>query len=183
MRIEYKILLTAGLLANLGDNLIGPFYAIWVRKITEDPLIIGNSIAFYSLLAGILIIVFGKLADKYNKELLAMLGYLLSFIGTILYLIITQPWHLYAQQVLFAFSAIMLAGPLKALFSEFINKEKAGFQWALGDAGNKIIIAFAIFSGSLVVKLFGFTNLFIIMALLQLVAVILQFDLYRRSWN
>jgi len=181
MRIEYKILLTAGLLANLGDNLIGPFYAIWVRKITENPLIIGNSIAFYSLLTGILIIIFGKLSDRYNKELLAMLGYLLFFIGTVSYLFITQPWHLYAQQILFASGSIMLAGPLKALFAQFIDKEKAGFQWALSDAGDKIVVALAIFSGSLVVKFLGFTNLFIIMSFLQLAAVFLQADLYRRS--
>lgn len=184
MRYEYKILLLAGMFCQLGDNLIGPFYAVWVKKITTDPLIIGNSIALYSFLAGVFIILFGKWSDRYDKkELFAVFGYLLSFIVTVLYLFITAPWQLYAQSFISALSMMFLAGPLKALMSKSINADSAGFQWSLDEGSNKIILAVSISIGSLIIKYFGFTVLFVTMASLQFVSVILLFGLYVKRQN
>jgi MFS family permease len=184
MRYEYKILLFAGMFCQLGDSLIGPFYAIWVKKITTDPLIIGSSIALYSFLAGLFIIFFGKLSDRYDKkELFVLFGYFLLFIATVLYLFISAPWQLYVQSVLTAIGIMFLSGPLKALMSKSINADSAGFQWSLDEGSNKIVSAISITAGAFIVKYFGFTVVFVIMASLQFVSVVLLFGLYIKSRN
>lgn len=75
MRREYKILLTASLLANFGDNLIGPFYAVFVEKIGGSILDMGYTVAVFAISAGILTIIVGKISDRINKKLITIVGY------------------------------------------------------------------------------------------------------------
>jgi hypothetical protein len=76
---------------------------------------------------------------------------------------------------------MFLAGPLKALFAKSIDEKSAGFLWSLDEASNKIIVAASVSLGALIVKYFGFTILFSIMASLQFVSVILLAGLYLKS--
>ena len=178
MNNGYKILLTATLLANFGDNLIGPFYAVFVEKIGGSILDMGYSVTVFSICTGILIIIVGKLSDKINKELITIAGYALYALGSILYLIISSPWQLFVLQIAFAFGSACLSAPLIALFAKYITKGKEGLQWGLEGGGSYIVVGIAVFIGTFIVHQLGFKILFLTMFAVQIMAVLTQTKLY-----
>ncbi len=178
MNNGYKILLTATLLANFGDNLIGPFYAVFVEKIGGSILYMGYSVTVFSICTGILMIIVGKLSDKINKELITIAGYAFYAIGSILYLLISNPWQLFVLQVVFAFGTACLSAPLTALFAKYITKGKEGLQWGLEGGGSYIVVGIAVFIGTFIVHQWGFKILFLTMFAIQIMAVIVQTKLY-----
>jgi len=147
----YKTLLTATLLANFGDNLIGPFYAVFVEQIGGSILDMGYSVTVFSICTGILMIIVGKLSDKINKELITIAGYALYALGSILYLIISSPWQLFVLQIVFAFGTACLSAPLTALFAKYITKGKEGLQWGLEGGGSYIVVGLAVFFGTFII--------------------------------
>ena len=178
MNNGYKILLTATLLANFGDNLIGPFYAVFVEKIGGSILDMGYSVTVFSICTGILMIIVGKMSDKINKELITIAGYALYALGSILYLLISSPWQLFVLQVVFAFGTACLSAPLTALFAKYITKGKEGLQWGLEGGGSYIVVGIAVFIGTFIVHQWGFKILFLTMFAVQIMAVLVQTKLY-----
>lgn len=178
MKRGYKILLTASIMANFGDNLIGPFYAVFVEKIGGSILDMGFTITVYGICTGILMMIIGKISDKLNKELITIFGYGLFALGSFLYLIISSPWQLFILQVIFAFGTACLAAPLTALFARYIQKGKEGEQWGLEGGGGFIAVGIASFIGTLIVNQWGFKILFFTMFLIQVSATIVQTHLY-----
>jgi len=178
MRKEYKILLTASLLVNFGDNLIGPFYAVFVEKIGGSILDIGYTTAVFTISAGILTIIIGKLSDKFNKELITIFGYLFFALGSLGYLIINNPWELFILQIVFALGTACLSAPLTALFAKFIDKKKEGLQWALNGGGSYIIVGIGVIIGTNIVNWWGFEILFFVMFIIQMIATLVQTRLY-----
>jgi MFS family permease len=174
MNNAYKTLLSATLLVNFGDNLIGPFYAVFVERIGGSILDLGYSVTVFSICTGILMIIIGKLSDKLNKELITVVGYALYALGSILYLIISSPWQLFGLQIIFAFGTACLSAPLTVLFAKYIQKGKEGMQWGLEGGGSYIVVGVAVFVGTFIVNHWGFKVLFLTMFTIQVVATIIQ---------
>lgn len=178
MNYGYKILLSASLLANFGDSLLGPFYAVFVEKIGGSILDIGFTVTIFGICTGILMIIIGKISDKYNKELITILGRGFFALGSLLYLIISSPWQLFILQIIFAVGTACLSAPLVALFAKHIQKQKEGEQWGLEGGGSFIAFGIASFVGTLIVNQWGFKILFIAMFIIQISATLLQSKLY-----
>lgn len=181
MKKEYKILLLASILANFGDNLIGPFYAVFVQEIGGTVLDIGFTVTVFAVCTGILMILVGKFSDKLNKELIAVFGYFLYAIGSLLYLAISSPWQLFGLQIIFAVGTACLTGPLTALFAKYIQKGKEGEQWGFEGGSSYIAVGMASFFGALIVNAWGFQVLFLIMFTIQIIATFVQLKLYFES--
>ena len=177
MRTEYKIMLIASFLCNFAENLLGPFYAVFVQKIGGDILTIGYSTTIYMVATGILIIVVGKLSDRWNKEWITIFGYAVFAISALGYLFISHPWQLFILQIISALGTACLASPLTALMSHSIDKKNEGIQWALDGGGSKIVVGLAVFLGTYTVKYLGFTTLFIIIFILNIIAMLIQLQL------
>jgi MFS family permease len=178
MNNSYKFLLAASLLANFGDNLIGPFYAVFVEKIGGSILDMGFTVAVFGICTGALIIGIGKISDKINKELMTIFGYGFYALGSLLYLIISRPWQLFALQIIFAIGTACLSAPLTALFAKYIQKGKEGAQWGLEGGGSHIAVGISSFIGTIIINQWGFKILFFIMFLIQISAAIIQTKLY-----
>jgi len=178
MKKAYKILLAASFLVNFGDNLIGPFYAVYVENIGGSILDIGYTATVFCFSTGILMIIIGKLSDKLNKEIITIFGYGLYALGSLAYLFITAPWQLFGLQVVFGLGSACLSAPLVALFARHIQKGKEGEQWGLEGGGTFILVGISAFVGTLIVNNFGFRLLFIIMFSIQVTATIVQSTLY-----
>jgi len=178
MNNVYKTLLVASLLANFGDNLIGPFYAVFVEQIGGSILDMGYSVTVFGICTGILMMVIGKISDKINKELITIIGFLLYAMGSLFYLVISSPWQLFVLQIIFAFGTACLSAPLTALFAKYIQKGKEGLQWGIEGGGSYIAVGVAVFIGTFIINKWGFDVLFISMFLVQMMAVLVQTRLY-----
>lgn len=177
MRTKYKILLIAGFLCNFAENLMGPFYAVFVQKIGGDILTIGYSTTFSMIATGLLIVAVGKLSDRWSKEWITIVGYSFFALSALGYIFISHTWQLFILQILSALGTACLASPLQVLTAHNVDKKEEGLQWALGGGGNKIIIGLAVLSGTFLVKYFGFTILFITILAFDLMAVFIQLQL------
>ena len=177
MKNRYKILLIAGFICNFAENLIGPFYAVYVQKIGGDVLTIGFSTTLYMIVSGILIIIFGKISDLWNKEWLTIIGYSIFAISSVLFIFVTHPWQLFALQMVSAVGSACLTSPLSTLMAHSVSRKSEGLQWALNGGGNKIIIGLSVIIGTFIVKYFGFTILFIVNFVLDAIAVFVQLQL------
>ena len=178
MKKAYKILLSASLMANFGDNLIGPFYAVFVEKIGGSILDMGFTVTVFGLSTGMLMILVGKISDKLNKKLITILGYGMYALGSLPYLIISSPWQLFILQIIFAIGTACLSAPLIALFAKHIEKGKEGSQWGLEGGGAYLAVGIASFIGTLIINQWGFTILFLTMFIIQLGATLIQTKLY-----
>ena len=181
MKKEYKIILLAGLVANFGGNLIGPSYAVFVDDIGGSILDIGYTVTIFSIVAGLLMILVGKISDKINKELITIFGYLLYAVSSLGYLLIQSTWHLFILQIVIAVAVACLSAPLHALYAQYIEKKNEGFQWGLDNGGSMIVVGLAVFAGTLIVNHWGFTVLFISMFIIQLCAALIQTKLFIHS--
>ncbi|OGF38800.1 hypothetical protein A2515_03525 [Candidatus Falkowbacteria bacterium RIFOXYD12_FULL_34_57] len=172
------MLLSASLLANFGDNLIGPFYAVFVEKIGGSILDMGYTVTVFSVCTGFLMIIIGRISDKLNKELITIFGYTMYALGSLLYVFISSPWQLFGLQIVFAVGTACLSAPLTALFSKYITKGKEGTQWGFEGGGAYFAVSAAVFIGTFIVDRFGFNVLFISMFCVQVIAVLIQIKLY-----
>jgi MFS family permease len=177
MNKGYKILLTASLLSGFADSLIGSFYAIFVQKIGGSILEIGYSMTIFSISAGILIILVGKISDKISKKYITVCGYLLFALGNFGFLFIKHPYQLFILQIVFALGVACLSGPMSSLFSQYIQKKNDGFQWSLGSGSSRIVTGLSVLTGTFILKYTGFKTLFLIMGILGLVATSIQMSL------
>ncbi len=178
MKKGYKILLSASLMANFGDNLIGPFYAVFVEKIGGSILDIGFTVTVFSMCTGVLMMIVGKLSDRLNKELITIFGYGFYALGSLLYLTISSPWQLFFLQIVFAIGTACLSAPLTALFAKYIQKGKEGEQWGFEGGGAFLAVGVASFTGTLIVSQWGFKILFFAMFIVQISATLTQAQLY-----
>ena len=181
MRKEYKILLTTSLLVDFGANLIGPFYAVFVERIGGSILDMGYTVAVFAISAGILTIIIGKISDKINKELITIVGYGFFAIGSLLYVFIATAWQLFILQIIFAIGTACLAAPLTALFAKYIQHKDEGLQWSLNSGGSSIIVGIAVIIGANIVNFWGFKVLFLCMFVVQVVAILIQTQVYFTS--
>lgn len=177
MSTGYKILLATTFIANFADNLIGPFYSIFVQKIGGGILEMGYSATLYSIAVGIFIILVGRISDRLNKKWVTVFGLFLAAIGNFGYILIAHPYQLFLLQIIFAISGACLTAPFSALFTKFIQKEKEGFQWALEGGGTRIIVGLAVLTGTFIVHYSGFNTLFVLMGTLSLVEAGIQMRL------
>lgn len=178
MRDKYKMLLLATLLINFGDNLIGPFYAVFVAKIGGSLLDLGYTATVFSICTGILMIIVGKISDRLNKELVTIVGYSFYALGTLLYLLISKPWQLFILQVVFAFGTACLSAPLTAVFAKHLTKGKEGLQWGLEGGGGRIMAGLAVLVGTFIIHQWGFRVLFSIMLTIQIIGTLIQIKFY-----
>jgi len=178
MKPEYKLLLTASLVANFADNLIGPLYAVFVQRIGGSILDVGYTMALYSIAAGILVILMGKLSDKINKGAVTVVGYLLFALGTFGYLLIHNSWQLFLLQIIFAIGTACLSAPLQTLFAQYIHRDSSGLQWGLSSGGSQITVGVSVLCGALLTNYYGFRVLFVVMGSIQLIAMLVQLKLF-----
>ena len=148
-----------------------------MQKIGGDISIIGYSVTLYMIATGILIILIGKLSDKWKKEWITIFGYAIFSITAIGYIFISHTWQLFILQIISALGTACLASPLTALMSHSIDKKHEGLQWAIEGGGSKIVIGLAIFVGTFIITYLGFTILFVIVFILDITAMLVQLQL------
>src|SRR3989338_10611393 len=118
MKLELRLLLLSNYLNFFGSGLFLPLYAVFVQFIGGNIFHAGASFGTYTLTAGIVTFIFGKLEDKMlDKRKMFCLGYFLVVIGASSYLFITELWHLYLVQVLNAIAFFIFYSSFKTFYS------------------------------------------------------------------
>jgi MFS family permease len=171
MKFELRLLLLSNYLNFFGSGLFLPLYAVFVQFIGGNVFHAGASFGTYTLTAGIVTFIFGKLEDKIlDKRKMFCLGYFFVVLGASSYLFITELWHLYIVQVLNAVAFGIFNPAWKTLYASDEDLGKEAQEWALVDGGDMILISIAAVLGGFLVNWYGFRMLFFLMTFVQIVA-------------
>ena len=175
MRPIQKLLLISNYVNLFGFALFSPLYALFALDIGAGAFQTGIAYGLYVGLAGVLIIVLGKLEDgSKHKRKLVVFGYFWLAFASLLFLLVKSPVSLYVVQAINAIGQGILIPAWKATYSHYEDKGKEASEWSLFDGGNLIFTAIAAVIGGYLVKLYGFHIIFILMFAIQLSAAILS---------
>jgi DHA1 family multidrug resistance protein-like MFS transporter len=179
MKKSYYLLL-ANYLYMAGVGLLSPVYALYVLGIGGSALTASASWSLYLITAGILMIIFGNTQDKstsIKKYIVA--GYAIAAVSTLLYLIINTTLQLFILQFIHAIGIGLLTPALRNAYTKVQNKQRRSHEWSLFDGGIFILQGTAALAGGLLLTWLGFTQLFILMAAIQILStlVILKLQL------
>jgi MFS family permease len=171
MKLELRLLLLSNYLNFFGYGLFAPLFAVYVTSIGGSVFHAGAAFGVYSLTAGLVTFLFGRLEDhEFDKRKMVCLGYFLLAVGVLGYYFVTEMWHLFVVQVFNATAYGIFNPGFKTLYAEDEDVGKEAEQWALVDGGDMILLSIAAIIGGLYVDRYGFRSLFLIMAAMQFIA-------------
>lgn len=174
MNLPLKLLLMGSYLWVFGEGLLGPLYAIFAEDVGGSVLELTGAYAIYLVIAGILMIVVGRVADRGRSELLMMAGYALNAAATFGYLLVKTPAHLFIVQAILGI-ALALANPTwDSLFQKYSEEGSVATAWGLEEGGNFIAQGAAMMLGGIILTATSFTALFVIMGVVQTIATVVQ---------
>jgi MFS-type transporter involved in bile tolerance (Atg22 family) len=169
-----RALLFADITWFFGSGLLGPLFAVFAEKIGGDVFEISLAWAAYLIVLGVLTIYIGKISDKkINKKKLLFFGFLLNAILTFGYLFVSNTLGLLFVQAGLGIAEAFATPTWNALYSEHENKKKDGLEWGMADGLSLFFSGIAIICGGLIVTYSSFSVLFIIMGIVQVIAVLL----------
>lgn len=169
MQNELRILLFSSALFSLAGGLFGPIYAVFVEQIGGDLLTAGGAYSAFAIAAGVLMFFISRWEDHVkHQEKLVVLGFLLSCVGFLGYLLIRNPTDLFVVQIIFGISEAIGAPAFDGLYSKHMDKGKFASEWGAYESMVWIVMGIAAISGGFLATLYGFRSLFAIMFILSI---------------
>jgi len=178
-----RVLISSDFFLNLGWGLLSPILALFIlQKITlDDPAkaaeVAGFAALAYWITKSFIEIPIGRFLDKKVGEKddfwFMVIGMFIVATVPIGYLFSTQPWHIYAFQVIHAVGMAMALPSWLAIFTRHIDKGKEAFEWSMETTSISMGAGIAGGLGGIVASIFGFNILFIFVSGFTLFAAIL----------
>ncbi|MBI3980598.1 MFS transporter [Candidatus Microgenomates bacterium] len=176
-----RILVATNGLVLVAGAMLAPIYAVYVDIIGGDLMDASFAGGVFALAAGTTVLLAGKFSDRVKEqELVVVTGYVVMGIGFLLYIFVDSVIFLFLVQVLIGFGEAFYSPAFDAVYSKHIENSKAGSQWGAWESMNYFTAAIGAVLGGLVVKNFGFTPVFIIMASLCFASALYIYLLPRR---
>ena len=143
-------------------GMFAPFYALFVLKIGGNIAFAGFSWAIFSIVAGVLTLLFSNWQLKIKEqELLLALGYFIrgavflsyAFMGSIAQLIFTQ--------ILWGVGVALGTPAFDAVYSTHTNQKDSIVQWGQWEGIAAIATGVAAIVGGILIQVIGYSPLFI----------------------
>jgi len=174
-----KVLITSDFFLLMGWGLINPILAIFIVENIKggDAGVAGIAIGIYWLTKSIVQIPIANFLDKHHGEkddyYALVLGTMLASLTPLGFIFANLPWHMYLLQVLHALGMAWAVPSWSAIFTRHIDKGKEAISWGAESSALGIGTGTAGVLGGVIAKNFGFTPLFIGVALLGITASLL----------
>lgn len=178
-----KTLIVSDIALSGGWGLLGPVFAIFivqnvaVSNIAHAAQVAGFASLTYWFVKSCLQIPIGRYLDKNHGE---QDDFWFMFIGTFLnafvpfgYMISSEPWHIYAFQILHAIAMAMAVPSWAAIFTRHIDKGDEAYEWGVRSTSLGFAAGIAGATGGIMVALFGFKIVFILVGVLTFISAFL----------
>lgn len=174
-RLQLKLLLLASYVNNLGWGIYAPLYALFVLDLGGTTFDISLLWSIYALIAGLLMMFFGRLENskRYNPTKMLVIGYGLFIIVAIGFIFAKTIEHFYLVQLTLAVAMGIMTPAARITYARSQFKGKEAGEWGLFDGGNYMLIAVASLIGGFLYQAGGFQAIFIAMIGIQTVATLL----------
>jgi len=170
---QLRILLATNSLILVSVAMLGPIYALFVKKVGGDLLDASYAFAAFALAAGFTTLVSGRYSDKIKEsELIVVLGYLIMGTGFFAYIFVDSIKTLLLVQILIGLGEAIYAPAFDSVYSKHLNGHRSGYQWGAWESINYFTSALgAVLGGYVAIKL-GFETMFFFMSILCSVSAI-----------
>lgn len=174
-------LLGANFFAVFGWTLLMPLYALYVSDLGGNAQTAALTWSFYTLLAGVLILVLGWVEDRLqHKERALLLGYILQTCGALLLFLANDLTMLWLGYGVYAVGTGFVVPAWKLAFSRIKMAHKEAANWGIFDGGNMLLISAAAAASGIVYGFAGFRGVLGLMVAAHVVSVIIGIRLVIR---
>ena len=148
-------------------GLLAPFYAIFVQKIGGNIAFAGFSWGIFSIVAGVLTLLFGKWQLKVKEqELLLALGYLIRGLVFLSYAFMGSIAQLFFTQILWGVGAALGTPAFDAVYSAHTNERDSIVQWGQWEGIAAVAAGLAAIIGGIFIQEVGYSTVFIGMSVI-----------------
>jgi len=148
-----------------GWALLTPLYALYATHLGGTPQEVTLTWSFYSLLAGILIMLLGWLEDRLpNKHYLLRAGYIVETAGLVVLYMAHDLRLLLAGLGIYAIGMGIVTPIWKLLYAKRAHKGKEATEWGIFHGVNTLLISGAAASSGVLYVICGFRGIISLMA-------------------
>lgn len=154
-----------------GYYMLNAVIAIYLSEQLEvdNPIqVIAFGYAIYNISRSLFQIPFGMYFDRLSGYFDESIGIFLSCVigafGTLLYLIVDSPFHIYLIQFIFGFATALNVPAWRKTFAKFLDKRYEGIEYSIYDVIFNISIAILTALGGFIVEKMGGFKILIIFA-------------------
>ncbi len=163
-----RILITVNTVMVFIIGMLAPFYAVFVQKIGGNIAFAGFSWALFSIVAGVLTLLFGRWQLKVKEqELLLALGYLIRGIVFLSYAFMGSIAQLIFTQIFWGIGAALGTPAFDAVYSAHTNQKDSIVQWGQWEGIAAIATGAAAIVGGILIQTIGYFSVFIGMSILS----------------
>lgn len=167
-----KFLLAVNFLNVFGFALWGPLYSVYATRQGANIAVVGALFAGYTVIDGLMILLFGRLTTPANRSKVLAAGYLTQGLGALIFAMSSGVGGIAISLAVLALGSGMIAPSWKALYTRTIEEVRSASLWSYYDAGNTFVIAAGSAIAGWIAFAFGFRPLFMLMAAVELLAAV-----------
>lgn len=176
-RRNLRIFTFSNSLMAMAFGLFGPFYLIFINQIGGTIENFGFAVGLVVLSGALTSLIAGKYSDRFGRKPFLISGGYASAMIVFLYTVIGSVWQLYLLQIMSGLVAALFETSESSFLGDVTEKEKRGTDIGRYDALVGVAEALAIFTGGLLIGIFGFEIVFYIVAAIFLISTTFMFKL------
>jgi predicted MFS family arabinose efflux permease len=174
-----KTLLKASFAGTYAENMLLPIWAGFTEKVGGTLLDAGIGFAIYSMVVGLMTVTLGSRPwFNLHKRAIVFFGFLMAGCGDMSYILVSNKWELFAVQGFIGIATGLLTPAWDGLYSEDDADNKTKL-WSFCTGGLSFFVGLSAITGALMATYFGFHSLFVVMGLMNLIAVYFCWRVWR----
>lgn len=172
------LLLSASFLNVFGWALLTPLYALYAAQLGASPQSVTFTWSFYTLLAGLLMIVLGWAEDRIrSRRRLLTAGYAVQSLGILILVYAQNVQTLMIGLGIYAIGTGIIMPIWKVMYAKSEHKGKEAAEWGFFHGANTLLISAAAAVSGLLYVAGGFRGILWAMALIHVLATIVSFGI------
>jgi len=175
-------LLASDYLNLLGYSLFFPFFALFAVSIGASPQTTGFIWALNTIVAGIVVLLYGALSLKIRHEkIVVLVSLLLLALTSLFFLQVKAVEQLYVAIIFNAVASGLYMPSWKSVYTQAMKKKESTKEWSWYDGGNMLVTSAGAAVGGVLIGVYGFRGALMAMFALQLVGALMAVRLFKRS--
>ncbi len=173
---ESLLLALSAIAAAFAEALYSPLYAAFVESKGGGVLEAGITWGVYQIALGIVSLLSGYMLDRIKRHAFILWGgFIVAGFISMLFPFAKDVVQIAVLQFLLGIVWAVNTVVWDVYYSLFMNRKTAAFQWSMFEGGSKLAVGIGSVIGGIVVSIWGFTTLFLISGLINIITGIALF--------